>query len=173
MVGAFLFIICDYYYAMDNPKIIVKKTRKMGKGVFAGAPIKKGEEIAAFDGPIYGAYSKKWNEDLYNHCIQFEPKKWRDSAGVARLINHSCRPNCGIKDLFRVVAMRDIKKGEEITWDYEMTEDHPWWRMKCQCGHPECRGIIGAYKNMPEDFRRKYKGYISQWLIDKYKKKRS
>ena len=102
---------------------------------------------------------------MYDHVIQFEEKKWRDSNGIARCINHSCNPNCGIKDFFKIVAMRNINIGEEITWDYEMTEKHPWWRMKCECGVVDCRKEIGNYKNMPESVRKKYEGYISEWLM--------
>ncbi len=152
---------------MDNPKCEVRQTRGRGRGVFAKENIKKGEEIAAFDGPVYGWWSKKWTTDLYNHAIQFERYKWRDSNGIARLLNHSCKPNCGIKNLFRLVAMRNIRKGEELTWDYEMTENHPYWRMKCTCNSPKCRKLIGAYDNMPQDVRKKYKGYISTWLLRK------
>ena len=135
-------------------------------GVFAKEKIKKGEVIAAFDGRVYSSRSSLWNEDLYNHCIQFEEKKWKDSKGIARLLNHSCEPNCGIKNFFEITAMRDIKSGEEVTWDYEMTEDHPYWRMECTCGTKSCSKIIGAYSNMPAATRKKYKGYISQWLVN-------
>ncbi len=153
---------------MDNPKAYAKKSALGGKGVFAREKIRKGEIVAEFDGRIYGWYSKFWNDDLYNHCIQFEERKWRDSKGIARLLNHSCEPNCGIKNLFRIVAMRDIRPGEELAWDYEMTEDHPWWRLECKCGSKHCRKTIGAFKNMPDAARRKYKGYISGWLVKKY-----
>jgi hypothetical protein len=155
---------------MDNPKVEVGKTGKYGKGVFAKFAIRKGEVIAAFDGKIYGYYSRGWTTDVNNHAIQFEERKWRDSAGIARRLNHSCQPNCGIKGLFRIVAMRDIKKGEELTWDYEMTEDNPTWRMRCRCGSKNCRKVIGAHRNMPEVVRKKYKGYISEWLVEKYAK---
>lgn len=153
---------------MDNDKIELRKSL-YGKGVFAKLPIKKGEVIAVFDGKIYSWRSSLWTEDLYNHCIQFEEKRWRDSLGFARYINHSCRPNAGIKELFQVVAMKNIALGEEVFWDYEMTEDHPYWRMECKCGHKTCRGLIGAFKNMPESSRKKYKGYISDWLVEKYR----
>jgi SET domain-containing protein len=156
---------------MDNPKVYVKNTRKFDKGVFAKEKIREGEIIAEFDGRVYSWRSTKWNEDLYNHTIQFEKKKWRDSKGIARLINHSCNPNCGIKDLFKIVAMRDIPAGSEITWDYEMTERHPYWRMKCRCGHKDCRKIIGNYDNMPDKFRKKYKGYISEWLLKEQRRR--
>lgn len=151
----------------DNPKVSTKNTRHQGKGVFVKERITKGEVIAVFDGNIYD-HKSIWTDELRNHCIQFERKKWRDSTGIARLINHSCEPNCGIKDSFSVVAMRDIEKGEEITWGYEMTEDNLYWRMDCSCGSLSCRKVIGAYKNMPLATRRKYKGYISKWLLEEY-----
>lgn len=109
---------------MDNPKLTLRKKEKFGKAIFAGEDILKGELIAEFDGQIYDFNYENWNRELADHVIQFERKKWRDSNGMARFLNHSCEPNCGVKDLFKIVAMRDINKGEEITWDYEMTEDN-------------------------------------------------
>lgn len=152
---------------MDNQKVFTKESR-FGKGVFAKEQIKKGEVVAEFDGPIYDFDYPDWNEDIINHVIQFEERRWRDSKGLARNINHSCEPNCGVKDKFKIVAMRNIKEGEEVTWDYEMTEDY-LWRMKCRCGSKDCRGKIGAFRNMPENVRQKYAGFISDWLIEKYK----
>jgi SET domain-containing protein len=149
----------------DNKKAEVRKSGNKGKGIFAKKLIKKGERIASFDGQIY-EYEHRWNDYLRNHTIQFEKRRWRDSKGIAVFINHSCEPNCGVKNLFDIVAMRDIKKDEEITWDYEMTEANPIWKMKCRCKTPSCRGVIGNYKNMPPATRKKYKGFISQWLID-------
>ena len=64
--------------------------------------------------------------------------------------------------------MRDIKKGEELTFDYEMCEDSDW-TLHCKCGNKNCRKIIGAFRNMPEETRKKYNGYISDWLKEKYK----
>jgi hypothetical protein len=63
--------------------------------------------------------------------------------------------------------MRPIKKDEELTYDYEMTEDSDW-RMKCECGSPICRKMIGAYANMPPEIRLKYKGYVAKYLVNKY-----
>ena len=149
---------------MDNPKAYVRSTKKYGKGVFAKAPIKKGEIIARFDGPTYQEWDY-WTDYLFDHVIQYAPKRWRTSNGIAKLLNHSCDPNCGIKARFNVVAMRDIKKGEEITWDYEMTERSTHWHLKCKCGSPLCRKKIGNFRKMPKEVRQKYKGYISSWLL--------
>lgn len=149
---------------MDNPKVKVRRTKKFGKAVFAEKAIRKGEVIAIFDGPLLDDDFEPWTKDLYNHTIQVGPALWRDSKGIARLINHSCEPNCGIRFKNRVVAMRAIRAGEQVTWDYEMTEKNPHWRMRCKCGSVECRRVIGNYKNMPAKLRKKYGNYISAWL---------
>jgi len=151
---------------MDNPKVSVRTTKKYGKAVFADKDINKGEVIAMFDGKIYDIDFEGWNDRICDHVVQFEKGKWRISKGIGQRINHSCEPNCGIKDLFKVVAMRKIKAGEEITWDYEMTERNvTGWSMVCKCGTKSCRKKIGNYDNMPEATRKKYKGYISEWLL--------
>lgn len=149
---------------MDNSKVSVRRTKKFGRAVFANRKIRKGEIIAAFDGPVIDGNYEHWTDDLYNHAIQIGKDTWRDSNGIARFINHSCEPNCGIKNLIEVVAMRDIEKGEQITWDYEMTEKNPDWKMRCRCGEPNCRKIIGNFSRMPRNVRKKYEGYISEWL---------
>lgn len=152
---------------MDNPKIKVKN-HKFGKCLVATSKIAKGEEIARFDGEVFEA--KNCNDlpkDYADHVVQFDETKYVESAGVARYANHSCDPNCGVKDFVAIVAMRDIKRGEEITWDYAMTEDSNW-RMECQCGSPICRGVIGAFRLLSEDICQKYQGYISGWLVEKY-----
>lgn len=148
---------------MDSRKVIVRNT-PVGRGVFAIETLRRGERIAVFDGPILDDDFDDWNDDLLNHAIQIGESTWRDSKGIARLINHSCEPNCGVKKLNQIVAMRTIYPGEEITWDYEMTEKSNWWLMKCQCGTPSCRKKIGNYDNLPLEIRRRYKGYISEWL---------
>lgn len=143
----------------------VRMTSKKGYGVFANAFIPADTVIAAFDGPIYEAETAT---ELPPHCvdyaIQFEEHKWRESEGIARLANHSCDPNCGIKNLFQIVAMRDIQTGEEITWDYDMSENSDW-TMQCACGAQQCRGLVCGYRFLPEAFRKRYQGYISEWLL--------
>jgi len=62
----------------------------------------------------------------------------------ARLINHSCDANCEayiIKGQIWIYSLREIKKGEELTYNYgfelDTWEDHP-----CRCGKPGCVGYI-------------------------------
>ncbi len=151
---------------MDNKKVKVKKTAGRGKGLFASESIRKDEIIAIFDGEVYD-YDSDWTDDLADHCIQFAKGKFRNSNGIANIANHSCNPNCGIKNLFQIVAMRDIEPGEELTWDYDMSENNPLWSMDCQCGEKNCRNIIGRHNKLPKATKEKYARYISEWLVKK------
>lgn len=157
----------------DNPKSVIRETNKYGKAVFAKAKIKAGEFISIFDGKFYEAKRAMLLPDVPplragRHAVQFGKTKWRDGKikGVARCLAHSCDPNCGIKNLFEIIAMRDIEKGEELTWDYAMTENSDF-RMECKCGAKCCRKIVGAYSMLSPKFLKKYQGYISEWLTNK------
>lgn len=156
--------------AFDNPKVMVKNHEDYDKGVFTKEKIFKDEIIAVYDGKIYTAdkaslLSNDPPQKIRDHVIQFAKNQYRDSNGIARYINHSCNPNCGIKDKFKIVAMRDLKKGEELTWDYDMSENSDW-TMKCTCGSKDCRKIIRGFRYLPKNRKEKYKGYISDWLIE-------
>jgi len=155
---------------MDHPGVEVRETSINGRGVFAKTHIGANEVIAEFDGTICDEDYPGWDDDFENHLVQFEPGRWRDSNGIARLLNHSCEPNCGIKDLFRIVAMRDIEPGEELFWDYDMSEDNCkyGWEMQCSCGTASCRKIIRGYRYLPAEIRRKYADYTSAWLLQLY-----
>ena len=68
----------------------------------------------------------------------------RRSRSVARLINHSCAPNCAsnvIAGHIWIIAQRDIAAGEELSFDY----GYPYseWRLHpCRCGAPRCPGFM-------------------------------
>lgn len=60
-----------------------------------------------------------------------------------RFINHSCGPNTYLrvmKDRVEFYALRDIKKGEELSCDYG--ETHHEGKLPCKCGAKNCRGFI-------------------------------
>ena len=74
----------------------------------------------------------------------------------AKWFNHSCGPNCEAQENQKgtkvyIVALRDIKKGEELTYDYGLVLDGRITKKrrneyKCLCGTPECRGTMLALK---------------------------
>ena len=82
--------------------------------------------------------------------------KWDIDGNVpwnmARLINHSCEPNCEAWIIGRkiyIYSLTDIKEGDELTFDYgfdiECYEDHP-----CRCGKKGCIGYIVSQEQWPE-----------------------
>jgi uncharacterized protein len=76
-----------------------------------------------------------------------------DGHGIAMFINHSCEPNCETEEIegrVWIVARRNIKAGEELTYDYNLydgEEDDP---APCFCGAKHCRGTMYS----PEEIRR-------------------
>ena len=154
---------------MDNPDVEIAQTLAFGKGLRALKAIPRGTVIADWNGgQVYKAEKcTDLPKDIADHAIQFGEHCWIDTKGIGRYANHSCEPNCGIKGKFQLVAMRDIAKGEWLTFDYEMTEDSDF-RVNCQCGTKSCRKTIGAFRNLPNNARKKYKGFVSEWLVRKY-----
>ncbi len=151
---------------VDSKKVEIKTT-KFGKSVFAREFIQKDEFIAGFYGEIYeAANAMSLAPTVVNHAIQFSECKWRDANGLARYLNHSCEPNCGIKGLFDIVAMTDIQVGTELCWDYAMTENSNWIvpGNKCECGSQQCRTTISPYRELPQETKDKYINYTSDWL---------
>ena len=65
---------------------------------------------------------------------------------TARLINHSCDPNCEVLDISKtkiwITAMKNIKKGEELSYDYGFGFDSNYKDHKCKCGSKNCVGFI-------------------------------
>lgn len=95
----------------------------------------------------------------------------RQKGGVARYINHSCRPNCKVelwtvKGVVRaaVVAMSEvIKPGEELTFDYQWERKRGRAPTVCHCSMPECRGTLEVSKSLEEqDLQRELEGHWEQ-----------
>lgn len=151
--------------------IVVRRSRIHGTGVYARKDVPKGARVIEYTGE---KVTKKESDrrsrlPLENNADNpemgavylFELNKRYDVDGyvdfnTARLINHSCDPNCE-SDIIRgkiwIIALRDIKKGEELTYNYnygwEDYEDH-----ECQCGTYRCVGYILNEEHWRKLFRR-------------------
>src|SRR5436190_19810813 len=106
--------------------------------------------------------------------IQIEDTQYIVQASAADLeanilcLNHSCDPNVGVRGQITFVAMSDIPAGTELTIDYAMIDGDPSERMQCACGARECRKIItGNDWRLPE-LQRRYAGYFSLYLQDRF-----
>ena len=128
--------------------IVVGNSKIHGKGVFAAKDIRKGKEIIEYTGEKISKTEgdRRSEEQLrQGRLYVFQLNKRYDIDGAsggsdARLINHSCDPNCESiiydnKHIW-IVATKHIKKGEEILYDYELTGDK---ELICKCGSKNCR----------------------------------
>lgn len=163
-----------------SKKVEVKEC-KIGKGVFAKEKILKDELIIDFStGPgkiLKDEEMKKFFDAGYDYALQIDDDALFAATNDKELedgdfLNHSCNPNCGIKNSLKIVAMRDIEAGEEITFDYAMSESTPY-SIKCECRAKNCRKLITGDDWKNKKLQKKYAGYFSDYLqkkIDRAKK---
>ncbi len=149
----------------SGPRIQVRRSGVHGKGVFALAPLAKGERLVEYTGQVI-----TWKEALRrhphdpddpNHTFYFHIDEKRVIDGkfggnAAKWINHSCQPNCESdtdEEAGRVwiKALRAIKPGEELNYDYGLVLDGRHTakvkkEFECRCGSRKCRGTLLAPK---------------------------
>lgn len=155
-------------HALDHPDVIIRDTAK-GRGVFAGKNIPRGAVIAQFTGEVYtSARAASLPAIMVDHAMQIGPQSYVHAKGrLAEIINHSCRPNCGVSDITKIVTLYDIKAGAELCWDYAMSEMSDWRMDNCLCGAKRCRGTVGSYALLPYAVKAEYlrRGAVSDWII--------
>ena len=125
---------------------------KNGMGLYASQDIKKGTRIIDYLGKIItkkkSQESSKFDNSKPIYLFDLNSKYDLDgdvSWNTARLINHSCLNNCeyigkGLK--LWVVAIKSIKKGEELTCDYGFGFDKNYKDFPCKCRAKNCCGFI-------------------------------
>jgi len=147
-------------------KIEARQSDIHGNGVFAIASIKKGERVVEYKG------KRRRHEEVdeddsgdvesgHTFLFTLNDEYVIDAnykGNKARWINHSCDPNCEAviaehdgnnrkKDKVFIEAVRSIKAGEELTYNYGIVLDEPHTaRLKkvwaCLCGSPKCTGTM-------------------------------
>lgn len=150
----------------SEPYYVVRKSRIHGEGVYASRLIPQGARIIEYVGEkLTKSQSEKRGSALLEKAKQtgegavylFILNKKYDLDGnvpwnTARLVNHSCEPNCEaevVRGRIWYVALQDIPEGTELTLNYgfdvENWEDHP-----CRCGSARCVGYIVAEEQWPK-----------------------
>ena len=147
-------------------KVATRRSPIHGNGMFAVAPIRKGERLIEYKG------QRRTHEEVdegdtgdveSGHTFLFTLNDEyvidaNHGGNSARWINHSCTPNCEAvleeadgddrrKDRVFIESIRAIKPGEELTYDYGITLDEPHTaRLKkiwaCRCGAKGCTGTM-------------------------------
>ena len=153
--------------AKPTKRIEVRRSGIHGRGVFARERIRKGARIIEYTGrrvpwkeaqelppfdpknPYHTVYFSVDDGDVIDAAV---------GGNEARLINHSCEPNCETYEeegrIF-VHALRGLRPGEELFYDYKMIPAKRRTRkvekeFACFCGTKRCRGTMlekGRRKN--------------------------
>ncbi len=134
-----------------NPYVQVKKSGIHNRGVFAKTDIPKDTPIIQYVGDklTYKEADKRADarQDSHIYLFTLNSRYIIDgdvSYNPAKYINHSCDPNCYvdiIKNEIWIYALRDIKKGEELGYDYGFQRPD-WHEHPCRCGAKNCFGFI-------------------------------
>ena len=148
-----------------------------GRGVYATDWIAQGTKIIEYVGELID----KQESDRRGSLLQDQSKETGGPAvyiftlsrkydidgdvpwNTARLINHSCEPNCEAwiegRKIF-IHALSEIQAGDELTFDYgfdvDCYEDHP-----CRCGKDACVGYIVSRSQWAE-LKARLKGTASE-----------
>jgi uncharacterized protein len=130
----------------------VTKSRIHGYGIVATRDYKAGDTVADVDGvPL--RLSEVVDDE---YCLWINDDMYFDMVDQTRWINHSCNPNCEIEGeedpvdgrvWARVLALTDIRAGQELTYDYGFSLAHA---MPCRCGEAACRGWIVDSEELPQ-----------------------
>ena len=149
--------------ASGGRRIQVRRSGIHGKGVFALKPLAKGETVIEYSGEVitwreaqrrHPHDPNEPNHTFYFHIDDGHVIDANVGGNAARWINHACRPNCEADEqggrVF-IKALRGIKPGEELFYDYGLTVDERYTpalkrEYACHCGTRGCRSTLLAAK---------------------------
>ncbi|MEZ5604445.1 MAG: SET domain-containing protein-lysine N-methyltransferase [Burkholderiaceae bacterium] len=147
-------------------RIVTRRSAIHGNGMFAAADIPAGTRLIQYKGKLL---TQAESDELYGdgadtgHTFLFSLNDdyvidANQQGNSARWINHGCAPNCEAvvdedaggdrrRDRVFIESIRDIRKGEELTYNYGIVLGVPHTRaMKriwaCRCGAPKCTGTM-------------------------------
>jgi uncharacterized protein len=144
-----------------NSKLEIRDTKKYGNGVFATKDIAKDSIMCVLRGERMDVKElvNRVNSDkeYIDDPLQIGKRTYIDLDKNSRCFNHSCSPNAGLRKASEMFALSDIKKGEEVTFDYSLTIAPTVWSMKCKCGSKNCRKILGDILTVPKSELKRYR----------------
>ena len=166
------------YMSKLPPEVLIELGRSeiAGVGVFAVKSIRKGRKIADglgekdFETLVpwgkWGEFDKTTQKKIWDFWIGtpegFVPPENMDfnKLSIEWYFNHSCDGNVGFNRKGDFVAIRNIKKGEELTYDYGLAESNPRFSTRCNCGSSKCRKIITGNDWKEQAFRKSRISYM-------------
>jgi len=172
-----------------SKKVLVKPGGIHGWCWFAGEPIKAGEMIWEKGDMQYNdidipketilSWPQQQQDKFMALAYQVRPGIYRgtDPAKAGQIpqeeqneyyVNHSCDGNCWYEGDDLLVAMRDIAEGEELAYDYALTEGDSDWILapQCLCGKDKCRGLVTGNDWKRLDLQQKYGQHFTPYIQD-------
>lgn len=173
----------------------VKESSIEGTGLFAGRDFSRGEVISHYlsGGPYEDVRSSAVEEEqagdeFWKYATQVGVGKdgYGEYISVSKdnprsQLNNSCEPNAGLRRMERddgmrdtlLIAIRPIKKGEELTIDYGTTQLEEWEEL-CKCGSPNCRGKMSDFLHLPQEAQDRYieLGIVPDFIAEAARKER-
>lgn len=159
-----------YLTSTCGKKMLVKDTKRYGVGVFAVDAINKKESVYLLKGKrlFLREVVARINSgvEYKDDPLQVGRKTYIDLEEGSRNFNHSCDPNTLVRKRSELIAIRDIKPGEEITYDYSATIAPTDWIMNCKCGSSRCRKVLKDVRSIPSRIIEEYRdaGGIQRYM---------
>jgi SET domain-containing protein len=154
-----------------SDKTVVAPSPIQGRGLFARAPIARGEIVCIKGGHVFDrATLARVSAELGPAEIQVAvgwfigPLTAEEREGSMIFSNHSCQPNLGVQGQIVFVALRDIAAGEELTHDWAMTDDDDY-EMECRCGAAACRKVVTGQDWRKPELQQRYGPFMSAYLL--------
>jgi SET domain-containing protein len=154
----------------SKSKLVIKKSLIHGKGVFAISNFHKYETVFKFADEKKKILHKAGCDcHTCRMCIQIGNHLWLFPApkSFGHYLNHSCEPNCGIKNN-DIVALRRVVVGEEITIDYSTTTADRPWVQPCHCAAKNCRKFIKSVQYLPRTAFKRYANFMPKYVRNNY-----
>ncbi|KAI3383040.1 hypothetical protein SNEBB_006894 [Seison nebaliae] len=136
----------------------VYKSKIHGRGLFTLRDISVGQPLIEYGGTVVRYILCDVKERVYDSqgigCYMFSIDNHEAidatlEGNRARFINHSCDPNCESRICFAngsnhiiILAMKNIRKAEELTYDYQFSIEANSTKIPCLCAAKNCRQFL-------------------------------
>lgn len=131
-----------------SPLAEAREIAPKGFGSFAVDPIPMGTIVATFGGTTMNRINfETYPLEQRSRSIQIDVDQFvlgPESRESGDSINHSCLPNCGMRNATQLIAMGPIAVGEELTYDYALSDTSDYDEFECACGSDNCRGRVSG-----------------------------
>lgn len=128
--------------------IRVKAREENQLGVFTQCDFRAGQTVQSIEVSDTLSLPDRYSIQIGPNC-HFDPKDT-----LFGKLNHSCSPNSEIhwsEPTLSIRALRDIDRGEEVTFNYLTTESHLAEPFQCHCGSSNCYGQIRGFSFLPKE----------------------